>query len=112
MRGGQGEDDHLVSIGLAVHASDGVIVHRPAVQLSISFVATQNCAPSLNDRPAHTQPLSGSGIWAGAGKAITGSGGEIITSRGANWAEAGLDKAVAPAATISSFLMPNSLLRP
>jgi hypothetical protein len=56
------DQHHFVSSGLLVQASDGIIVHRPPLQVSISLLATQNCAPSLNDRPAHTQPLGGKGI--------------------------------------------------
>jgi hypothetical protein len=74
--------DHLGSSGILVHASDGIIVHLPAPQISRSFEAAQNWAPSLNDRPAQTQPLSGSGIWAGAGMTTDVSGAGMVTSRG------------------------------
>jgi hypothetical protein len=58
--------------------------HFPAVQICITLSATQNPAPSLKDRPAHAQPLAGTGTSAGKyGGGWSASGGD-----GAGWARA------------------------
>jgi len=58
--------------------------HFPAVQICITLSATQNPAPSLKDRPAHAQPLAGTGTSAGK----YGGGWSASWGDGAGWARA------------------------
>ena len=89
----------------------GSRTHFPAEQISMNLSVIQNPAPSLKDRPAHAQPLAGTGISAGAyaGGDWSASGGD-----GAGWARAAESKRALikiDLASIVSTIVPPLLTR-
>ena len=62
-------------------------IHFPAAQICMTLSAIQNPAPSLKDRPAHAQPLAGTGRRYVGGSWSASGGGD-----GAGWARAAESK--------------------